>query len=240
MAKKNVGALFLALLLLLSVSGALGEATVERLEGEGYFPSEADWTYHFTYAYPRLQGEDYAAAAINDTYEMALEEMLQLVLPMFADAEDMRFDGKNEVRHDFTVTCNNGRFLSILQYRGQTLGEEGENLTMEAQVFDMAGEYLGETLTLRGLVKVGESSAQLGEVVLPLLYDEFLRLQGEGIIPADISEEDFLLEFSPTRDFYADEMGNAVFFFPPMLLSAPSFDVPTFPFTPAELEALIS
>lgn len=237
MAKKWT--LVLALLLLTLPFAALGEAVVERLEGEAYFPSETDWTYHFTYAYPQLVGEDYASAAINDTYQMALDEMLHLVLPMFAHQEDMLFDGKNEVNHDFTVTCNNGRFLSILQRRSQTMGEEGTMLSLEALVFDMAGEYIGETLTLRGLVMVGDSSAQIGEAVTPLLYEEFQKLQQTGIAPADIIQEDFLLEFSATRDFYADEEGNAVFFFQPTLLTEPTFDVPTFTFTPEELAALL-
>ena len=42
-----------------------------------------------------------------------------------------------------------------------------------------------------------------------------------------------------TSHFYADEDGSAVFFFPPMLLTEPGFDVPVFRFTPAELKALL-
>lgn len=227
------------LALLLSLPCALGETAVERLEGEAYFPSESDWTYHFTYTYPHLTGEDYASLAVNDTYEMALDEMLQLVLPMFANEPDMLFDGRNEVVHDFAVTCNNGRFLSIVQRRSQTMGAEGANLSLEPLVFDMAGEYLGETLTLRGLVMVGESSAQISEAVSPLLYAEFCKLQEQGVCRADVDEAQFLMDFAPTRDFYADEAGNAVFFFQPVLLAQPSFDVPTFVFSPAELEKLL-
>lgn len=236
MAKKILLTL-LALCLLLPA--ALGEMTVERNEGEAYFPQEDNWTYHFTYAYPKLVGEDYASAAINDTYQMALDEMLQLVLPMFAHEKEMLFDGKNEVTHDFSVTCNNGRFLSILQCRSQTKGEEGTMLTMESQVFDVAGEYLGEALTLRGLVMVGESSGQIGDAVATELYEEFKKLQDAGVCLKSMSEDDFLWEFSPTQHFYADEEGNAVFYFPPMLLETPSFDVPTFTYTPRELEALL-
>lgn len=234
--------LMMLLALSLLAPCALGEAAapaVERLEGEMYFPSESDWTYHFTYAYPHLTGEDYASLAVNDTYEMALDEMLQLVLPMFANEPEMRFDGKNEVIHDFEVTCNNGRFLSIVQQRSQTMGEEGINLSLEPLVFDMAGEYLGETLTLRGLVMVGESSAQISQAVSPVLYAEFCKLQEQGVCRADVDEEQFFLDFSPTRDFYADDAGNAVFFFQPALLSQPSFDVPTFTFTPAQLAGLL-
>lgn len=236
MAKKI--ALITALLLL--VSGiSLGEMTVERNEGEAYFPSPENWTYHFTYAYPQLTGEDYASALINDTYQMALDEMLHLVLPMFAHEEEMLYDGKNEVAHDFIITCNNGRFLSILQHRSQTRGEEGLLLTMESQVFDIAGEYQGETLTLRGLVMVGESSAQIGDAVSPILYEEFKKLQAAGICKSELTEDDFLWEFMPTQHFYADEQGNAVFYFPPVLLAEPSFDVPLFPYTPEELQALL-
>lgn len=237
MAKKIV--LAMALVMLISLSWAGAEAVIERREGEAWFPSEKNWTYHFTYAYPHLAGDDYAAAAVNDTYDMALDEMIDLVLPMFSHEEDMLFDGKNEVRHDFTVTCNNGRFLSILQYRSQTMGPDYTNLAMEALVFDMAGEYLGETLTLRGLTMVGESSYQIGEALYPVLYEEFKALQQAGIAREDVDEELFCLEFEPTRDFYADEEGNAVFFFPPVLLAQPSFDVPTYTYTPAQLEALL-
>lgn len=224
---------------LLCLPTALGEMQVERNAGEAYFPSEKDWTYHFTYAYPHLTGEDYASAAINDTYQMALDEMLQLVLPMFAHEKDMLFDGKNEVNHDFSVTCNNGKFLSILQKRSQTKGEEGIQYTLEAQVFDVAGEYIGETLTLRGVVMVGDSSAQISDAVTPVLYEEFKKLQQEGICRPEVTEEEFQWEFAATRDYYADENGNAVFFFSPMLLVEPSFDVPIFVFTPAELTELV-
>lgn len=236
MAKKCLPVL--ALLLLLCLSCACAQTQVERLEGEAWFPSEKDWTYHFTYAYPRVLGEDYAAAAVSDAYAMVLDEQLNLMLPMISRAEDMRFDGKNEIAHDFSVTCNNGRFLSIVQYRTQQMGEE-TRLAMEALVFDMAGEYLGETLTLRGVVMVGDSSVQLGEALYPVLYKEFCALQEKGVMRSDIDEETFYLEFEPTRDFYADEDGNIVFFFPPLLLATPSFDVPTFPYTAEELSALL-
>lgn len=237
MAKKC--ALLLLLVMLLSLACALSESQVERMEGEAWFPSEKNWTYHFTYAYPQLVGEDYATAAVNDTYQMALDEMLELVLPMFSHEEGMLFDGQNEVIHDFAVTCNNGRFLSIVQYRSQTMGPDFTNLAMEALVFDMAGEYLGETLTLRGLVMVGDSSAQIGDAVTPLLYEEFKKLQEAGIGNPDVDEELFHLEFEATRDFYADAEGNAVFFFQPVLLLNPSFDVPTFTYTPDQLAALL-
>lgn len=254
---------FLAAFLLFAAP-ALGEITVERLEGERYYPQEKDWVYHFSYAYPHIAGDDYTAAHINDTYEMALDEWAKLMLPMFANAPDMRYGGKNEVTHDFTVVCNNGKVLSILQTRVQTRGEEGPLYALEPLTFDVCGMYAGETLTLRGvtLIQAGvdggmledattgmypevsniidSSSDEMAVALLPLLYERFLQLQQEGVAAAHWTREDFEEAFSPAQEFYTDEEGRILFFFPPALLADPSFDVPIFPFTPAELDGLLA
>ena len=256
---------FLCLLTaLLLVTPALGEMTVERREGEQYYPSEKNWVYHFTYAYPRVAGDDYTAALINDTYEMALDEWAKLVLPMFANSPDMRYDGKNEVTHDFSIVCNNGKVLSILQTRIQTRGEESPLYALDPLTFDVCGMYAGETLTLRGVTLIqagvdGElledvepelypeiahiidgSSGEMAEALLPILYEEFERLQGTGVIAAHWTREEFEDEFSPTQDFYTDDQDRIVFFFQPALLASPSFDVPVFPFTPAVLDGILA
>ncbi len=249
--------------LLLACSPALGEMTVERMEGEKYYPSEKNWVYHFAYAYPHVVGEDYTAAFINDTYEMALDEWAQLVLPMFANSPDMRYDGKNEVTHDFAVMCNNGRVLSILQTRIQTRGGEGPLYALDPLTFDVDGMYAGETLTLRGVTLIqagvdGElledaepelypeiahiidgSSNEMAAALLPILYEEFARLQAKGVTAARWTREEFEDEFNPAQDFYTDDQGRVVFFFQPVLLASPSFDVPVFPYTPAELDAIL-
>ena len=256
---------FLALILALSLfaAPALCELTVERTEGERFFPDEKAWVYHFTYAYPHIVGEDYTCALINDTYQMAFDELTQLVLPMFANAEDMRFDGRNEVTHDYSVMCNNGRVLSVLERRSQTMGEEGIRYTLEALTFDVGGMYAGETLTLRGvaLIQAGVdasgledvnaqdypalgnlisgSSGEMGAALIPVLYQEFAHLQEEGVMDPEKTYDDFVMEFSPTRDFYTDENGDLVFFFPPALMAAPSFDAPAFSFSPERLNELL-
>lgn len=215
------------------------DGTVLRKEGEAYFPDEKNWVYHFTYAYPHVTGQDYAALTVNDTYQMALDEMLQLVLPMFANEPAMRYDGKNEVHHDFEVKCNNGRFLSILQKKSQTRGEEGAFLSLESLTFDMSGEYLGESLTLRGVVMVGDSTDQIAAALLPPIYDEFVKLQEMGICKKDVDRETFEIEFSPAIHFYADDEGNAVFYLPPSLMAEPSFQTHVFIYSPQELEKLL-
>lgn len=217
----------------------LPDGTVTRNDGEAFFPSEKDWVYHFTYAYPHVAGDSYAALMVNDTYQMALDEMVQLVLPMFANEPAMRYDGKNEVIHDFEVKCNNGRFLSILQKKSQTRGEEGMFLSLESLTFDMSGEYQGESLTLRGVVMVGESTDQIAAALMPHIYEEFVKLQEKGICKQDVDRELFEIEFSPAIHFYADENGNAVFYLPPSLMETPSFQTHVFIYSPEEIEKLL-
>lgn len=260
MVKRLLSALFILSLLL---SHGIGEERVTRNEGEMFFPEEKNWVYHFTYAYPYLNGEDYTAALINDTYQMALDEMTQLVLPMFANAEDMRFDGKNEVNHDFSVLCDNGVLLSILQTKRQSMGEEGAMYTLEPLTFDVSGQYAGETLTLRGVILIqagvdpeglddvrpeeypeitriiSESSSSMADRMMPVLYDLFMKSEGAEAIAPSCSYENFEMEFSPTHDFAADEEGNVLFFFPPMLLAQPGTHVPVIRLTPTDIEAIL-
>ncbi|MBR2054115.1 MAG: hypothetical protein IKM05_07780 [Clostridia bacterium] len=214
--------------------------TVERMAGEQYFPDKENWVYHFTYAYPYVLGDDIGNAMIRDTYQMALDEWLGLTLPMFANSPQEYYDGKNEVVHDFRVMCNNEDYLSILQSRSQTRGEQGTKMTLEALTFARRGEYVGESLTLRGVVMVGDSSEQIADAVWPHLYREFAELQKKGIARQDMTEKDFYNTYLPEYNFYRDENGNAVFFFQPDMLETPSFDVPVFAYSPAQLEALLN
>ena len=238
-----------------------GHFTVKRTEGEAYYPQNGEWTYHLTYACPFVAEDGYTAALINDTYDLALGEIKDIALPMFA--RENRDGGRWEYRWDFTVMCNTDRLLSILT-RQEKAPEEGQPLlTLEAQTFNVCGDTEGDPLTLRGaaLLQAGVppeklltaeeadlpdypmlirgSSDLLEEKLLPLLYKEFQALQESGVIRPDADRDDYEMEFSPARDFYALPDGRIAFFFPPALMAAPSFDAPVFAFAPAELEALL-
>ena len=263
MVKRSFSILMAALALWLCAASAFAELTVERNEGEMFFPEEKNWVYHFIYAYPKIVGDDYTAALINDTYQMALDEMTNLVLPMFANAPDMRFDGKNEVRHDFAVARNDGRLLSIVQFRSQTMGEETV-YTLEPLTFDVGGMYAGETLTLRGVILIlagvdpaemedvkpedypeiahiiGGSSSSIAEALMPVLYERFLS--HPNLIDAQPAPyEDFEIEFSPVRDFAACQTGDAVaFYYPPMMAPEGYRESTMILLSPAEIEAILA
>lgn len=227
------------LALLLVCMPALGAHEISPLTGEECYPDAENWTYRYVYRVPQLDaGEtDAAAMLINDTIVTALDEMRQLVLPMFANSEDMTQNGPVTITQDYVVTCNDDHFFSMIMTREEK-DDTGSYFTLDADVYDVGGEYAGETLTLRGVVMVGDSSEQLGLAVMPVLYEKFCLLQRQGICRKDLTEEDFYQLCSPTLDYYADENGNAVFFLQPSLMENPSLDVPTFTFTPSELEAL--
>ena len=263
MAKRILSIFLAALALWLCAASAFAELTVERNEGERYFPDEKNWVYHFVYAYPKILGDDYTAALINDTYQMALDEMTNLVLPMFANTPDMRFDGKNEVKHDFTVACNNDKLLSIVQFRSQSMGEETV-YSLEPLTFDVSGMYAGETLTLRGviLIQAGVDPEQLEDVSAEEYPEIAHIIQGssdsisEALMPAlfDLfcahpnlwdsekpSLEDFEIEFSPARDFAAYKEDEYIaFYFPPMLAPEAYRENTMILLSPTEIEAILA
>ena len=238
---KRVLSLLGILALLSGTAPAAAPYGVETLEGEEWYPSAENWTYHYIYSYPQLSAaeDDAVALLVNETLRMVLDEMRLLALPMFAASPNMTKDGPVTVTEKGRVMCNNGRFFSVLTVKSEEKST-GTVWSLESDTFDVGGDYPGETLTLRGVVMVGESSAQISAAVMPVLYAEFERLREEGVCRKDVTEEAFYDNVIPTLDFYADESGNAVFYFQPSLMCEPGEDVPVFTFTPAELEALIA
>ena len=238
---RRAAALVFALLLLPGLSLAGEPYAVESLAGEEWYPSPEEWTYHYVYHYPRIASseDDAVALLINDTLQMVLDEMRLLALPMFAESPAMTKDGRVTVTEDVRVMCNNGRFFSVLTVKSEEKSA-GTSWSLESDTFDVSGDYPGETLTLRGVVMVGDSSDQIAAAVLPALYAEFVRLQEEGVCRKEITEEEFCETVVPTLDFYADENGRAVFYFQPSMMCVPGEDAPRFAYTPAELEELIS
>ena len=228
----------LLLALALYTAGAEGYQVTD-LEGEAWYPEEGAWTYHYTYVYPQLAADDTDAVAmtVNETFQLILDEMRNLAMPMFAAAPEMTEDGRVEVKQFYRVTCSTKRIFSVLLIKSETRGSE-IRWSIEPEVFDVGGDYPGQTLTLRGLVRVGDSSDQLAEAVLPDLYARFQALQESGVCRADVTREAFYASTVPTLDFYADENENAVFFLQPELMCEPGADVPFFVYTPEELEAL--
>ncbi len=231
-------ALILTMGLLLSAS-ALGEHQVETVAGETFYPDRENWTYRYEYEMPQLVCEenDTAAMAVNAALQTVQDEMLYLILPMLSRAETVTSEGRTEIVQRYLVTCNTERVFSLITFLEEKRGDEMWR-TVETETFDVGGEYAGETLTLRGLVRVGDSSDQLSEALMPVLYREFLLLQQNGIGNPSVTEEDFYEICEPAIDFYADEAENAVFFLQPELMIDPMEELQAYLFTPEQLSEL--
>ena len=236
----KIAACLCALTLLPLTALSASPYAVENISGEEWYPSEEAWTYHYVYSSPRIVcgDDDPVGLLINDTLQMVLDEMRLLALPMFAESPEMTAQGPVTVTEEGRVMCNNGRFFSVLTVKCEEKGGV-KTWSLESDTFDVSGDYPGETLTLRGVVMVGESSEQISSAVLPVLYEAFKDLQAEGVCLPDMTREEFFETVIPTLDFYADENGSAVFYLQPSLLCEPGADVPVFVFSPAELEALV-
>lgn len=233
-------ALLVCLLFTLTFTASAAEAiTIGWREGEVLFPEDGEWTYKYTYRYPEIQGEGHVAEEIQHYFDLAYNEMTRLVLPMYAEDPIMTADGQNEVSEIFELTCQNERILSFLVTHKQTMGD-GEVVSLRSVVFATQGEYAGDTLTLRGVAQVGESSAQLGEAVLQDVWRQIVDLATAqpGEFLEELSEEKLTELFYPESAFYADEGGNIVFYIQPGDLR-PDDEILTFTYSPAQLEELI-
>ncbi len=234
---KRIGGVICLMCVALCALSAAAEREVVYIEDVRYFPQEENWTYRFEYSYPRLvpeDGDDVAAMMVNETMDTVVREMLELVMPMFSRADQMTRDGRVTVKQTWEVTANTPRIFSVLMTKRESVNGE-EFVTLEGTTFDVGGEYAGEMLTLRGLVRVGDSSVQLGAAVMPLLWEDYLELAAGD---AAMDEETFYDTVAPTLDFYADQDENAVFFFQPSLFGESYRGPHTRTLTPAELEEL--
>lgn len=231
----------LALLLCVMASVAYASASMEIgwTEGELRFPDGEEWTYKYTYRYPDIRGEGPVAEALRHYFDLAFNEMTRLVLPMYAEDPIMTAGQRNEISEHYELTYRSDRLAGFLLTHRQTV--DGVQVTsLRSVVFDIGGEYAGDTLTLRGVALVGDSSRQLGEGVL---RDVWRRLQEQlRDKPAAFKEgltEDKLAEvFYPESAFYPDESGRIVFYIQPGDLRTD--DEPLlFAYTPRQLELLL-
>lgn len=244
---RSIAAMSLLLCFLLGTGLAAAESpekaqglAVEWIQGEQYFPQDEPWTYHYSFRYPLLTGDGLPQEAINDYFRNALNEMTMLVIPMFAADPIMVGAGGNEISQSYEVTCNNDAFFSVLLTQVQTVDGEART-TLQSAVFATSGEYTGQSLTLRGLVQVGPSSQVLGEAVLRDIWEDIRTRMSDGSAGwiSDLNSDILRAEFYPEVHFYADAMGNAVFYLQPGQFRQDDQAV-TYTYTPQRLEELLA
>jgi hypothetical protein len=231
--------LILALLLALTGGSVSAQVQVSWLEGEAHFPDDKKYTYTYIYRYPKVEVSSAATEEINHYFDTALQEMMQLMVPMYAADPIMAGDGGKLIREAYEVTCNTDRYFSCLMTRSQTV-EEGTLNSLRSVVFAADGEYAGQTLTLRGATGVGDSSVQMAALVFEDVWRqlEVVKQAGEPLLLEEVSYQVLAEEFYPESHFYLDEEENAVFYLQPGLLR-PGKETLRFVYSREQLNALI-
>lgn len=232
------------LLLLLALLLALGQSAGAELglawqEGEAFFPEGEGWRYRYSYRYPKAEGDSFIAQAVNNYFEAQLNEQLKLVIPMFANDETMTAGGRQEISDSYEVSCNDERLFSILLKHRQTI-DGAPPFSLHSAVFAASGEYLGETLTLRGVCGVGESSTQLAKLVQKDVWQKIEQriAAGEAGWKAGLNEGMLQDSFYPESQFYAEPDDMIVFYLQPGELRSDDA-VELFRYSYKDLEALL-
>ena len=229
----------LALLLVLVTVGASAGMQVSWLEGEARFPNDKKYSYTYTYRYPKVEIVSAATEEINHYFDTALQEMLELVVPMYAADPIMAGDGGKVISETYEVTCNTDQYFSCLMTRSQTV-EQGTLHSLRSVVFAADGEYAGQTLTLRGATGVGDSSVQMAALVFEDVWRqlEAAGKAGEPLLREEVTYQQLAEEFYPESHFHLDDQQRAVFYLQPGLLQ-PGQEGLRFVYSAEQLDALI-
>lgn len=237
--KKRMFACLCALLCACALWGTADEApglTLEYEQGEqSFYAPKAKKTdaprYVFSWSRPRVVGgaSEFVTASINEYFDMAVDEMIDLTLPMFAS--EIKEGGTTMLRHEYLVLCNDGRYLGVMTRR-ESEQDGVRKVSVASQVIDVSGEYAGETLTLRGVVMLGESSDELADM---FWQDVYARLNEGRETP--IGFDEYAAQFYPAQDFSVNENGDLFFYLQPGVFAGED-EMLTFVYTREECNAL--
>lgn len=240
--KKTATFLFVFMLLLpLTACAAQAGLIIDMQSVTAAFPDAEQPVIVYTVVYPKIAGDSLLAQDINAYYDGAVSEMTDLILPMLANDEVYRAEGKHEWKETYEVTANTSDLLSCRMIRTQTQGKEN-HVAVYSQVFAVSGPYQGQTLTLRGMLgEIGESSDQIAELILQDVYQKIAAriASGENGWSPEFSKELLALDFYPAEHFYMDSRGRAVFYLQPGLFREGS-DIVEFSYTVDEISRMLN
>ena len=228
---------FLALLCMALMLLCSMPHTKAEVSGEGLIPADplegiwkpAEQTQaSFPFRLPQWKAAGESANRINEYYRLMSESRLGLL------SEDV------VSFVDFELTCNDGRYLSVLLRYG-VMGGQGEIERIKADTFACDGVYAGERISLSQLLGLeqedesGIASQLVYELVWQIAEWNIQNQQGDYL--DGLTREEMMAAFVPEYDFYLDEEGNIVFYIQSGEISAEMAGVQLYPFAPAELFA---
>ena len=179
-------------------------------------------TFTCSYRYPHVDDTQEGGGEINAFYEYLLSDTLTNYVPMLQDA----YEGEDaSITVDYTVTCNNDDFFSVL-VKTEKVNPDQSMVYWEGHVFSRKASLGDATFTLPrylGLLETAESDTWLqdrqtgkaDELIREMVW-EMIEDNDAGIEYRDGFDEEALSRvFFPEEDFFLDENGEPVFFLQP-------------------------
>lgn len=195
-------------------------------------------SFEYSYRYPQVDGEAKGGSAINSFYMNTAEYLESFTIPM----DQTSYWGDDySVVIDFTVTCNNDEYFSVL-IRKERKSVVRSDEFWEGHVFSREHSDPGSTYTLPkllGLLESGESDEWLqerqknksNEAVRELVWDKIQDARDDLSVYPDYVKEYLSEDFHPEQDYYLDENGEPVFYLNPGVIAPESVGLITFPLT---------
>ena len=194
--------------------------------------------FEYSYRYPHVDGSAEGGAAINSFYEYKVKDTQDFTIPITGDYYKTEgISSRTEIT--YTVTCNNGRFFSVLIRIAET-SDGFETVAWEGNVFSLEEGKADSTYTLPqllGILSFSEDDTWLqdrqtakAETLVRELVWGMIEADEQGIgYDPEFTEEILQSCFHPEEDFYLDEAGDPVFFLQPGVAAPESAGLLTFP-----------
>ena len=212
-----------ALMLALSVGCAAAEPLklAEDLRGDVREELNDRAAYVYQYTYPQIDPEDPSAELINTFYQYLASDAEGFEIPMNADyyrTQDPERDVT--VKIEYTVTCNNDDFFSVLIHTAQD-----DFHTWTGHTFSRKDIKPGSSVALPyllGILQTEETdtwlqdrqTAKADALVRGMIWERMQDMDDLEMYE-DLEEEELEYGFFPEEDFYLDETGNPVFYLQP-------------------------
>lgn len=195
-------------------------------------------SFEYSYRYPRVDDDAEGGSAINSYYTNTAEYLEAFTIPM----DQTSYWGDDyRVVIDYTVTCNNDDFFSVL-IRKERKSDVRSDVFYEGHVFSRKHSDPESTYTLPkllGMLEAGETDEWLqerqknksNEAVCELVWDMIQDIRDDLSVYPDYTREYLSEDFHPEQDYYLDENGEPVFYLNPGVIAPESMGLITFSLT---------
>ncbi len=233
---KRVLSVLFCLAVMCSVAFADPLTLLDDLADDISQPDETGGVFSYSYHYPRVDDEAEGGSAINYFYSELVTYDLYFTVPIIQEA----YEGSDcSTVIDYTVTCNNDDFFSVL-IRKEEKFPEFSRTSWIANTFSRKNPKYDQTYTLPellGILSLNENDSwkqdrqrtKADNLVRKMVWNMIEQNAGNIDYDDQYSEENLANDFFPEEQFYLDANGDPVFFLQPGVAADESCGLLTFP-----------